>query len=175
MFLLHSWYPSVFWQCNLNRLSSVSVVQQNTINWVFPKFQLISKIWQTLKIKNKMVTHHGIRLVLGCLTSVICPFTLTVLTFGSWLYCANVSPYKDEWAVNFNIFAPRDNRISNLNASITAQHKHEPIMKAVRVNGQITEVKQPWTNLILIPRWVTITFFFSGRNIRQFRQIAKFY
>ena len=29
-----------------------------------------------------------------------------------------------------------------LNASIRTQHKHEPKVKAVRVNGQITEVKQ---------------------------------
>ena len=29
-----------------------------------------------------------------------------------------------------------------MNASITDQHKHEPAMKAVRVNGKITEVKQ---------------------------------
>ena len=29
-----------------------------------------------------------------------------------------------------------------LNASIRAQHKHEPTMRSVRVNGQITEVKQ---------------------------------
>ena len=43
-----------------------------------------------------------------------------------------------------------------------AQYKHDPKVKAVRVNGQITEVKQPKTNLIL--RWVT---FFSGRNISQ--------
>ena len=28
-----------------------------------------------------------------------------------------------------------------MNASITAQHKHEPTMRVVRVNGQITEVK----------------------------------
>ena len=34
-----------------------------------------------------------------------------------------------------------------------AQHKYEPKVKVVRVNGQITEVKQlrPWTIL----RWVT--------------------
>ena len=30
-----------------------------------------------------------------------------------------------------------------MNASIRAQHKHEPAMKAVRVNGKLTEVKQP--------------------------------
>ena len=30
-----------------------------------------------------------------------------------------------------------------MNASIRTQHKHEPAMKAVRVNRKITEVKQP--------------------------------
>ena len=30
-----------------------------------------------------------------------------------------------------------------MNASIRAQHKHEPAMKVVRVNAEITEVKQP--------------------------------
>ena len=30
-----------------------------------------------------------------------------------------------------------------MNTSIRAQHKHEPAMKAVRVNGKITEVKHP--------------------------------
>ena len=30
-----------------------------------------------------------------------------------------------------------------MNASIRAQHKHEPAMKAVRVNGKITKVEQP--------------------------------
>ena len=44
--------------------------------------------------------------------------------------------------MNFNFFLQRDNRISNLNASIRAQHRYEPKVKAVRVNGQITEVKQ---------------------------------
>ena len=41
-----------------------------------------------------------------------------------------------------------------MNASTRAQHKHEPAMKAVRVNGKITEVKQPALRLIL--RWLTI-------------------
>ena len=49
-----------------------------------------------------MVTHLRIRLVLMCLTSVICPFTLTAFTFGScFLYCLHVSHNKDGWAVNF--------------------------------------------------------------------------
>ena len=45
--------------------------------------------------------------------------------------------------MNLNFFSRRDNRIPNMNASIRAQHKHEPNVKAVRVNGQITEDKQP--------------------------------
>ena len=56
--------------------------------------------------------------------------------------------------MNYNFFLQRDNRIPNLNTSTRAQHKHEPAMKAVRVNGQITEVKQLRLRLIL--RWVTI-------------------
>ena len=38
-----------------------------------------------------MVTHLSIILGLDCLTSVIWQFTLTAFTFGSCLYCANVS------------------------------------------------------------------------------------
>ena len=45
--------------------------------------------------------------------------------------------------MNFNFSPQRDNRIPYMNASFTAQHKHEPEMKAVRVNGKISEVKQP--------------------------------
>ena len=51
-------------------------------------------------------------------------------------------------------FSQRDNRIPNLNASIRAQHIHEPTMRAVRVNVQIIEVKQLRPRLIL--RCVTI-------------------
>ena len=36
----------------------------------------------------------------------------------------------------------QDNKITNLNAWIRSQLKHEPTMRAVRVNDQITEVKQ---------------------------------
>ena len=48
-------------------------------------------------------------------------------------------------------------------------------MKAVRVNGQITEVKQPKTNLIL--RWVTITFclFSVAEILSKLGRFAKFY
>ena len=56
--------------------------------------------------------------------------------------------------MNFNFFPQRDNRIPNMNASIRAQDKQEPALKAVRVNGKITEVKQSELRLIL--RWVTI-------------------
>ena len=40
-----------------------------------------------------------------------------------------------------HLFSKRDNSIPSLNASVAAKHKHEPTMRAVRVNGQITEVK----------------------------------
>ena len=55
-----------------------------------------------------MVTHLRMRSVFSCLTSVICPLTLTAFTFGSCLYCVSVSHYNDGWAVNFNIFLQRD-------------------------------------------------------------------
>ena len=42
-----------------------------------------------------------------------------------------------------NFFSQMDNRIPYMNTSIRSQHKHEPAMKAVRLNGKITEVKQP--------------------------------
>ena len=84
---------------------------------------------------------------LDCLSSLIWPFNLTALSFELCMYCANVSHYKDGWAVNFN-------RIPNLNTSIRAQHKHESTIRKVRVNGQITEVKEPRPRLIL--RWVEI-------------------
>ena len=53
-----------------------------------------------------------------------------------------------------------------------AQCKHEPKVKAVRVNDHFTEVKQSALRIIL--RWVTIHFVsFSlamiGRNIRQIK------
>ena len=62
-----------------------------------------------------------------------------------------------------------------MNASIRAQHKHEPAMKAVRVNGKITEIKQPQdqsnTKIWWPLRIQTFSLFFSGRNIRQICQI----
>ena len=64
-----------------------------------------------------------------------------------------------------------------MNASITAQHKHEPAMKAVRVNGKITKVKQPQdqSNSKMGGHLGSIhfVFFFSGRNIRSIRQICQ--
>ena len=41
-----------------------------------------------------------------------------------------------------------------MDASIKAQHKHEPTMWRVRVNSKVTEVEQ--SALRLIPIWVTI-------------------
>ena len=86
-------------------------------NWVSPKLQLSSIIWQNCliylillliiaKLKNDkmygsyMVTHLGNILGLDSLTSVNWPFTLSAFTFGSCLYCANVSYCKDGWTVN---------------------------------------------------------------------------
>ena len=79
--------------------------------------------------------------------------------------------------MNFNFFPQRENRIPNLNATIKAQHKHEPTMRVVRVYSKITEVKHSVLRLIL--RWLTIwdpnMSFFSlamiGKNIRQICQI----
>ena len=119
-----------------------------TITWsnsveFFPYFKLISKIW------------------------LICLHFWIMLD-----HCANVSHYKDGWT--FNFFPQRDDRIPYMNVSIWAQHKHKPAMKAVRVNGKITEVKQPQdqSNSRMGDHLGSIHFvFFSGRNIRQIRQI----
>ena len=53
--------------------------------------------------------------------------------------------------------------------------KHEPAMKAVRVNGKITEVKQSsLVNNKMADHLGSIHFeFFSGSNIRQIRQICQ--
>ena len=79
-----------------------------------------------------------------------------------------------------NFFPQRDNRIPNLNVSnIKAQHKHEPTMRAVRVNGKISEVKQPTLRLIL--RWVTIwdpnilSFFSLAVTGKILGKLAEFY
>ena len=47
-----------------------------------------------------MVTHLSIVHGFSCLTSVIWPFTLTALTFGSCWF-GIVSHFKDGWALNF--------------------------------------------------------------------------
>ena len=67
---------------------------------------LTSLIWPNI-IKNihlQMITHLSIVHGLGCLTSVIWPFTLTALTFESRLCCANISHFKDGWAVTIGFF-----------------------------------------------------------------------
>ena len=58
-----------------------------------------------------------------------------------------------------------------MNASIRVQHKHEPAMKAVRVNWQITEVMQPQDQSNSKMVTIYILPFFSGRNIWQICQI----
>ena len=79
--------------------------------------------------------------------------------------------------MNLSLFPQRDNRIPNLNASIKAQHKHEPTMRAVRVNGEISEVKQSAVRLTL--RWVTIwdpnSFQFGYDWQKILGKFAKFY
>ena len=64
-----------------------------------------------------------------------------------------------------------------MNVPIRAQHKHEPAMKAVRVNGKIIKVKhhQDQPNSKMGDHLGSIHFlsFFSGRNIRQIRQICQ--
>ena len=82
------------------------------IEFFFPKLQLSSKIWQICPIFLPIIAKTEkdnpewspilqLALVLGCLTSVIWPLTLTVLIVGSCLCYANISHYK---AVNFNFF-----------------------------------------------------------------------
>ena len=91
-----------------------------------------------------MVTHLSAVKANGCLTLLILPFTLTALTFGSCLVlCKCLAITKMGGAVNFNFFHKGDNRIPYMNASIRAHHRHDPAMKAVRVNGHINKVKQP--------------------------------
>ena len=54
--------------------------------------------------------------------------------------------------------------------------QQDPKVKAVRVNGKITEVKQPQnqSNSKMADHLGSIHFvFFSGRNIRQIRQICQ--
>ena len=64
-----------------------------------------------------------------------------------------------------------------MNASIRAQHKHEPAMKAVRVNGKITEVKQPQDQSKSNSKMgdhlgsIHFVFFSVAENIRQICQI----
>ena len=81
--------------------------------------------------------------------------------------------------MNFNFFPQRENRILNLNASIKAQHKHEPTMRAIRVNGKISEVKQSALRLVLrrVTIWDPNILSFSslamiGKNIRQILLIS---
>ena len=52
------------------------------------------------------------------------------------------------------------------------QHKHEPAMKAVRVSGKITEVKQPQDQSN--SKMGDHLSFFSGRSIRQIDSLFPF-
>lgn len=73
----------------------------------------------------QMVTHLCIDH--GCLTSVIWPCTLTSLIVGSRLYYAQLRH------LTMGLYYP----------SVKKQHLHNKHDTKVRVNDQITEVKQP--------------------------------
>ena len=102
-------------------------------------FCLCGVNWSHLKDRwpVNMVKHINLQMIsilhgLGCLTSGIWPFTLH--SHRLHLYWTNFSHFKDRWAVNF------------LNTSV--MHNTSMIQKLrLRMNGQITEVKTPWTIL----------------------------
>ena len=79
--------------------------------------------------------------------------------------------------MNINFFHKGIIGSPNLNASIRAQHKYEPTMKAVKVNCRITEVKQSMTknNTKMGDHLGSIhfAFFQFGRYIRKIRQICQ--
>ena len=86
-----------------------------------------------------MVTHPITKQATSCLTSLIWPFTLTALIVGSCLCCALIEASKLE------ILYPFEKKVKVHCSSILemdAQYKHDSKVKAVRVTGQITEVKQ---------------------------------
>ena len=100
-----------------------------------------------------MVTHCSIILNADCLTSGLWPFTLTALTFGPCLYWANVSYFKDGWAVNFNFFPQRETQLTQL--------KHSP------------SKSQQWGQWEWMARLLKFLSFLAmiGKNIRQICQI----
>ena len=73
-----------------------------------------------------MVTHLRIRLVLRMLNFCNLPIHSHCLHFWIMLALCKCQPFQG-W----------------VNTSIRVQYKYESAMKAVRVNGKITEVKQP--------------------------------
>ena len=89
-----------------------------------------------------MVTHLSIIHGLGCFTSMIWLFTLTILNVASCFYCA-VLRY-----LTWESFYPLEGKKTKFSAHslkwlTSAQYKQDPKGKAVRVNSQITEVRQP--------------------------------
>ena len=102
-----------------------------------------------------MVTHprisHGIVVALSLNFSDL-TFTLIALIVGSCLYCTELRH------LTWDLIIPCEKTMFTAHSSLKwqtlTQYKHDQNVKAVRVNGQITEVKQPIPWLVL--RWVTI-------------------
>ena len=101
-----------------------------------------------------MVTHLSINPSAGCLTSVIFPFTLTTFIAGNaCLCCALVEAFM--LGILLSLCGKKLVHCSPiLEVAIICTINASMNVKAVRVNGHFTEVKQPALRLIL--RWVTI-------------------
>ena len=100
-----------------------------------------------------MVTHLRTRLVFSCLISVIFPFTLIAFIAGSCLRCAVIEAFKLGILLSLCAKKFKFTTHPSLYWLTNGQYKHNPKVKAVRMNRQITEVKQ-----LKILGWVTITF-----------------
>ena len=106
------------------------------------------------------------------LTSLIWPFPLTAFTFGSCLYCASVSQYKDGWAVNFNFFSQKDHRIPQLNTSI--MHNTSMIGQRGQWELMVRLMKlSSLGNTRMGDHLATTNFFLLGRKVRQICKICK--
>ena len=92
-----------------------------------------------------MVTHLSINLSGGCLISVIFPFTLTAFIAGSCLCCALIEAFMLGILLSLYGYKLKFTAHPSLKWLTFAQCQHDPKVKAVRVNGKISEVKQPLT------------------------------
>ena len=113
-------------------------------------------------------------LSVDCLTSVIFPFTLTAFTAGSCLCCAVIEAFMLGILLSLCGKKLKFTAHPSLKWLTFAQYQQDPKVKAVRVNGKISEVKQPQdqSNSKMGDHLGSIDFvFFSGRNIRQIRQM----